>query len=167
MNQIKQHEEKIGDDTSNKRKWEGDHKGSSSQQQSKKPKIDLIPGAAFVAQAPYRLAPSEIKELTDQLQELSNKGFIRPSSSPWGALGDKENGLQLIKQKLYSAPILALPEGSEDFVVYCYASHKGLGAVLMRKEKVIAYASRQLKNHEKNYTTHDLELGSVVFALKF
>ncbi|GKB18279.1 putative reverse transcriptase domain-containing protein [Tanacetum coccineum] len=201
MNQIKQHEEKIGDDTSNKRKWEGDHKGSSSQQQSKKPKvirahtaglsnkkgyvgnlpltlilrakqsllvakqkaevtcyecgmlghykskcpmnetlivrgdgsdqgnetrlniisctktqkymlkgchvflahvttkkakdkseekrledIDLIPGAALVAQAPYLLALSEIKKLADQLQELSNNGFIRPSSSPWGAL---------------------------------------------------------------------------------
>ncbi|GJV05170.1 putative reverse transcriptase domain-containing protein [Tanacetum coccineum] len=65
-----------------------------------------------------------------------------------------------------SAPILALPEGSEDFVVYCDASHKGLGVVLMQREKVIAYASRQLKIHEKNYTTHDLELGSVVFALK-
>ncbi|GJT83247.1 putative reverse transcriptase domain-containing protein [Tanacetum coccineum] len=57
-------------------------------------------------------------------------------------------------------------EGSENFVVYCDASHKGLGAVLMQKEKVIAYASRQLKVHEKNYTTHDLELGAVVFALK-
>ncbi|GJV39848.1 putative reverse transcriptase domain-containing protein [Tanacetum coccineum] len=65
-----------------------------------------------------------------------------------------------------SAPILALPEGSEDFVVYCDASHKGLGAVFMQREKVIAYASRQLKVHEKNYTTYDLELGLVVFALK-
>ncbi|GJZ01468.1 putative reverse transcriptase domain-containing protein [Tanacetum coccineum] len=64
------------------------------------------------------------------------------------------------------APILALPEGSENFVVYCNASHKGLGAVLMQREKVIAYRSRQLKIHEKNYTTHDLELGAVVFALK-
>nr|GFC47170.1 hypothetical protein [Tanacetum cinerariifolium] len=67
---------------------------------------------------------------------------------------------------LVGAPILALLEGSEDFVVYCDASHKGLGAVLMHREKVIAYASQQLKVHEKNYTTHDLELGSVVFALK-
>ncbi|GKF48573.1 putative reverse transcriptase domain-containing protein, partial [Tanacetum coccineum] len=73
---------------------------------------------------------------------------------------------QLLKQKLYSAPILALPEGSENFVVYCDASQKGLGAVLMQREKVIAYASRQLKVHEKNYNTHDLELGAVVFALK-
>nr|GFA76517.1 putative reverse transcriptase domain-containing protein [Tanacetum cinerariifolium] len=53
---------------------------------------------------------------------------------------------------------LALPEGSEDFIVYCDASNKGLGAVLMQKEKVISYASRKLKIHEKNYTTHDLEL---------
>ncbi|GJX36034.1 putative reverse transcriptase domain-containing protein [Tanacetum coccineum] len=315
--------------------------------------IDLIPGAAPVARAPYRLAPSEMKELSEQLQELSDKGFIRPSSSPWGApvlfvkkkdgsfrmcidyrqlnkltvknryplpriddLFDQLQGssiyskidlrleyhqlrvreqdipkmafrtwyghyefqvmpfgltntpavfidlmnrvckpyldkfvivfiddiliyskdkkeheehlkaiLELLKkEKLYakfskcnfrplkvqflghvidsrgihvdpakiesikdwaspktpteirqflglagyyrSAPILALPEGSEDFVVYCDASHKGLGVVLMQREKVIAYASRQLKIHEKNYTTHDLELGSVVFALK-
>ncbi|GJZ91654.1 putative reverse transcriptase domain-containing protein [Tanacetum coccineum] len=77
-----------------------------------------------------------------------------------------EAAFQLLKQKLCSAPILALPEGSENFVVYCDASHKGLGAVLMQREKVIAYASRQLKVHEKNYTTHDLELDVVVFALK-
>ncbi|GJS29523.1 retrotransposon protein, putative, ty3-gypsy subclass [Tanacetum coccineum] len=54
--------------------------------------------------------------------------------------------------------ILALPEGSEDFIVYCDASIKGLGAMLMQREKVIAYASRELKIHEKNYTTRDLEL---------
>ncbi|GJR24983.1 putative reverse transcriptase domain-containing protein [Tanacetum coccineum] len=77
--------------------------------------------------------------------------------------GDKqETTFQLLKQKLCSAPILALPEGSEDFIVYCDASIKGLGAVLMQREKVIAYASRQLKIHEKNYTTHDLELRAVV-----
>ncbi|GJX88908.1 putative reverse transcriptase domain-containing protein [Tanacetum coccineum] len=67
---------------------------------------------------------------------------------------------------VHLAPILALPEGSKNFVVYCDGSHKGLGAVLMQKEKVIAYASHQLKVHEKNYTTHDLELGALVFALK-
>ncbi|GKE77699.1 putative reverse transcriptase domain-containing protein, partial [Tanacetum coccineum] len=77
-----------------------------------------------------------------------------------------EAAFQLLKQKLCSAPILALPKGSENFVVYCDASHKGLGTVLMQREKVIAYTSRQLKIHEKNYTTHDLELGAVVFALK-
>ncbi|GJW38738.1 putative reverse transcriptase domain-containing protein [Tanacetum coccineum] len=219
--------------------------------------IDLILGAAPVARAPYRLAPSEMKELSEQLRELSDKGFIRPSSSPWGApvlfvknkdgsfrmcidyrelnkltvknhyplprinnLFDQLQGSSIfskidlrsgyhqlrvreqdipktafqtrgihvdpakieaikdwaspktpteIRQFLglagyyRSAPILALPEGSEDFVVYFDASHKGLGAVLTQREKVIAYASRQLKVHEKNYTTHDLEfrLGSV------
>nr|GEU30352.1 hypothetical protein [Tanacetum cinerariifolium] len=261
--------------------------------------IDLIPEVAPVARAPYRLAPSEMKELSEQLQELSDKGFIRPSSSPWGAsvlfvkkkdgsfrwcidyrelnkltvkncyplpriddlldrlqgssvyskidlrsgtrtrcskygiqyLNEKEHKehlkeiLELLKkEKLYakfskckfwipkvqflghvidsrgihvdpykiesikdwaspktpteicqflslagyyqSEQILALPKGSEYFVVYCDASHKGLGDVLMQREKVIAYASRQLRIHEKNYTTHDLELGSVVFALK-
>nr|GEY77095.1 putative reverse transcriptase domain-containing protein [Tanacetum cinerariifolium] len=82
--------------------------------------IDLIPGAAPVGWTPYRLAPSEMKELSDQLKELSNKGFIRPS----------------------------------------------LGMILMKREKVIAYGIRQLKVHEKNYTTHYLELGAIVFALK-
>ncbi|GJS74752.1 putative reverse transcriptase domain-containing protein, partial [Tanacetum coccineum] len=82
----------------------------------------------------------------------------------WGE--DEEEAFQMLKQKLFSAPILALPEGSEDFVVYCDASIKGYGAVLMQREKVIAYASRQLKKHAENYTTHDLELGAVVFALR-
>ncbi|GJS92716.1 putative reverse transcriptase domain-containing protein [Tanacetum coccineum] len=78
----------------------------------------------------------------------------------------EEAVFQLLKQKLCSVPILALLKGSEDFVVYYDASHKELGAVLMQKEKVMAYVSRQLKVHEKNYTTHDLELEAVVFALK-
>ncbi|GJW17828.1 putative reverse transcriptase domain-containing protein [Tanacetum coccineum] len=269
-----------------------------------------IPGAAPIARAPYRLAPSEIKELSDQLQELSDKGFIRPNSLPWGApvlfvkkkdgsfrmcidyrelnkltvknrypllriddLFDQLQGssvyskidlrsgyhqlqvrkedipktafrtryghyefqvmpfgltnapavfmvlmnhvckpyldkfvivfiddiliysknekeheehlkaiLELLKteelyakfskcefwipKKLCSAPILALPKGSEDFIVYCDASIKCLGAVLMQREKVIAYASHQLEIHEKNYATHDLELGAIVFTLK-
>ncbi|GJT85852.1 putative reverse transcriptase domain-containing protein [Tanacetum coccineum] len=270
--------------------------------------IDLVPGAAPVARTPYRLAPTRMQELSTQLQELFDKGFIRPSSSPWGApilfvkkkdgsfwmcndyrelnkltvknryplprindLFDQLQGLRvyskidlrsgyhqlrsrkeheghlrlilkllkeekfegihvdpakiesikdwaslktpteirqflglagyyrrfiegfskiarpmtkltqksvkfdwgekakvsfpLLKQKLCNVPILALPEGSENFVVYCDASHKGLGAVLMQREHVIAYASRQLRVHEKNYITHDLELSAVVFAL--
>ncbi|GJT14899.1 putative reverse transcriptase domain-containing protein [Tanacetum coccineum] len=81
----------------------------------------------------------------------------------WGEKA--EVAFRLLKQKLCSVSISALPEGSENFVVYCDASHKRLGAVLMQKEKVLAYASRQLKVHEKNYTTHDLELDAV-FALK-
>ncbi|GJX65764.1 putative reverse transcriptase domain-containing protein [Tanacetum coccineum] len=79
--------------------------------------------------------------------------------------GSEEEAFQTLKQKLCSAMILALPEGTKDFVVYCDASLKGYGAVLMRREKVIAYASRQFKVHEENYTTNDLELGAVVFAL--
>ncbi|GKE13270.1 putative reverse transcriptase domain-containing protein [Tanacetum coccineum] len=83
-----------------------------------------------------------------------------------GLAGEKEEtAFQLLKQKLCSVPILALLEGSENFMAYCDASHKGLGAVLMQNEKVIAYASRQLKIHEKNYT-HDLEFRAIVFALK-
>ncbi|GJY80830.1 putative reverse transcriptase domain-containing protein, partial [Tanacetum coccineum] len=267
--------------------------------------IELIPGATPIAKSPYRLAPSELEELSGQLKELQDKGFIRPSSSPWGApvlfvkkkdgsfrmcidyrelnkltiknryplpriddlfdqlqglqyfskidlrfgyhqlrvheddipktafrtryryfeftvipfgltnapaflghvingdgihvdpskieavknweaprtssevrsfLGlagktfdwgeEQENAFQTLKDKLCNAPVLALPDGPEDFVVYCDASGVGLGCVLMQKNKVIAYASRQLKICEKNYTTHDLELGAVVFALK-
>nr|GEV41699.1 putative reverse transcriptase domain-containing protein [Tanacetum cinerariifolium] len=136
--------------------------------------INLMPGVAPAARAPYRLAPSEMKELSEQLQELSDKGFIRPSSLPWGALkkvifewGDKqEAAFQTLKNKLCSAPILVLPQGAKNLIVYCDVPYKGVGAVLMQNEKVIAYASRQLKIHEKNYTTHDLELGAVVFALK-
>ncbi|GJY83722.1 putative reverse transcriptase domain-containing protein [Tanacetum coccineum] len=78
----------------------------------------------------------------------------------------KRNNFSKYEEKLCSAPILALPEGSEDFIVYCDASIKGLDAVLMQRENVISYASRQLKIHEKNYTTHDMELGAVLFALK-
>ena len=65
-----------------------------------------------------------------------------------------------------SALILTLPSGTEGFTIYSDASHRGLGCVLMQHGKVIAYASRQLRPHEKNYPTHDLELAAVVFALK-
>ncbi|GJS00109.1 putative reverse transcriptase domain-containing protein [Tanacetum coccineum] len=245
--------------------------------------IKLIPGAAPVARAPYRLAPAEMKELAKQLKELSDKGFIRPSSSSRGApilFVKKKDGSfrmcidyrelnkltvknhyplprindlfdQLQGSNIYSkidlrsgyhqlrvreedipktafrtryahyefrvmpfgltnAPavfmdlmnrvckpyldkfvivfiddiliysrnekeheehlktILELLKKEElkDFMVYCDASIKGLGVILMLRMKVITYASRQLKINEKNYTTHDLELGAVVFALK-
>nr|GEX76150.1 hypothetical protein [Tanacetum cinerariifolium] len=231
--------------------------------------INLVPGASPVAWASYRLAPAEMQELSTQLQEFSNRGFIRPRSSPWGApvlfvkkkdgsfrmwsrvyskidlrsgyhqlrvreedipktafrtryghyefqvmpfgltnapavvmdlmnrvqfLGhviDSEGihvdpakieaikdwespktpteirqflaAFQLLKQKLCSASILALPEGSENFMVYCDASHKGLGAVLMQREKVIGL--KLLKNilnaqskarKEENFINEDL-----------
>ncbi|GJX08621.1 putative reverse transcriptase domain-containing protein [Tanacetum coccineum] len=109
-----------------------------------------------------RVDPTKIESIKDwaAMMKLTQKSM----KFDWGEKA--EAAFQLLKQKLCSAPILALPKGSENFVVYCDASHKGLGAVLMQKEKVIAYASRQLRVHEKNYTTHDLELGVVVFALK-
>ncbi|GKB14893.1 putative reverse transcriptase domain-containing protein [Tanacetum coccineum] len=131
--------------------------------------IDLVPGDAPVARAPYRLAPSEMQELSVQLQELSDEGFIRPRTSVYSKIdlrsgyhqlrvrdedipktafrtivGEKEEAtFQTLKHKLCSAPILALSEGSENFVVYCNASHKGLGAVLMQKERVIAYVKAE------------------------
>ncbi|XP_073049525.1 uncharacterized protein [Primulina eburnea] len=70
-----------------------------------------------------------------------------------------------LKEMLTSAPVLALPEGTEEFVVYTDASKEGFGCVLMQNYNIIAYASRKLKNHELNYPTHDLELGAIVFAL--
>ena len=71
-----------------------------------------------------------------------------------------------LKRRLTSAPILALPSGVGGFSVYYDASRIGLGCVLMQRGKVIAYASRQLKGHEQNYPTHDLEMAAVIFALK-
>ena len=72
----------------------------------------------------------------------------------------------MLKDRLTSAPGLTLPQGTKGFMVYCDASRVGLGCVLMQNGKVIAYASMQLKVHERNYPTHDLELATVVFALK-
>ncbi|GJW36545.1 putative reverse transcriptase domain-containing protein [Tanacetum coccineum] len=108
----------------------------------------------------YRRFIKYFSKIAKSLTELTqkHKKYI------WGE--NQESSFQLLKQKLYEAPILALPEGNNDFVIYCYASHQGLGAMLMQKEKIIVYASQQLKPNEENYTTHDLELGAVMFALK-
>nr|GEZ73063.1 hypothetical protein [Tanacetum cinerariifolium] len=134
--------------------------------------INLIPGTAPVARAPYRLAPSEMQDLSNQLQELIDIGFIRPKVRQFlGLTGyyqrfiegflkiakpltkltqkhkkyiweeDQDSAFQLLKLKLCKDSILGLPEGNDDFVVYCDASLQGLGAVLMQKEKVITYAS--------------------------
>nr|GEZ08462.1 hypothetical protein [Tanacetum cinerariifolium] len=215
-------------------------------------RIDLVPRATPVARAPYRLASSEMRELSVQLQELLKKGFIRPSSSqtryghfefhvmPFGLTNapavfmhlmnrvckpyldkfiivfiddilvyskdeeEHEKHLKIILELLkkgrfgvhvdpakieainswavmtmpieerqflrlagyYRRFIKAVPEENEYFVVYCDASLKGFGAVLMQRERVIAYASRQLKVHEENYTTHDLELGAKELNLR-
>ncbi|KAI3808009.1 hypothetical protein L1987_23949 [Smallanthus sonchifolius] len=105
-------------------------------------------------------APKTPTEIAVPLTALTHKG----KPYVWGS--KQEEAFQTLKQKLCNAPILTLPEGNDDLVVYCDASNLGLGCVLMQRGKVIAYASRQLKIHEKNYTTHDLELGAVIFALK-
>ncbi|GKA76741.1 reverse transcriptase domain-containing protein [Tanacetum coccineum] len=99
--------------------------------------------------------PAKIEAIAKSLTELTqkNKKYI------WGE--DQESAFQLLKQKLCEALILALPKGNGDFVIYCDASYQGLGAVLIQREKVNAYASRQLKSNKENYTTHDLELGAV------
>ncbi|GKB26010.1 putative reverse transcriptase domain-containing protein [Tanacetum coccineum] len=96
----------------------------------------------------YRRFIKDFSKIAKSLTELTqkNKKYI------WGE--DQESAFQLLKQKLCEAPILALPEGNDNFVVYCDASHQCLGAVLMQREKVIAYASRQLKPNEENYTTY-------------
>ncbi|GJY69870.1 putative reverse transcriptase domain-containing protein [Tanacetum coccineum] len=175
--------------------------------------IDLVPGATPVARAPYRLAPSKMKELAEQLQELTDKGFIRPSSSPWGApvlFVKKKDGSfrmcidyrelnkltvknrypllriddlfdQLQGSSIYSKidlrtsystvePKLGMPQSWPYLRAENISSHtaiypkEGFGSVLSKEEKVISYASRRIKIHEKNYTTHDLELGAVVFT---
>nr|GEV13410.1 putative reverse transcriptase domain-containing protein [Tanacetum cinerariifolium] len=94
-------------------------------------------------------------------------GEIHPRITTLEGQGDKQDeSFYIIKEKLCNALVLALPDGPNDFVVYCDASKQGFECVLMQRGKVIAYASRQLKTHENNYTTHDLELGAVAFALK-
>ncbi|GKB87166.1 putative reverse transcriptase domain-containing protein, partial [Tanacetum coccineum] len=108
----------------------------------------------------YRRFIKDFSKIAKSLTELThkNKKYICGK--------DQESAFQLLKQKLCEAPILVLLEGNDNFVVYCDASHQGLEAVLMQREKVIAYASRQLKPNEENYTTPDLKLGAIVFALK-
>ena len=77
-----------------------------------------------------------------------------------------EEAFQELKRRLTTAPILIVPDKGQGYTVYCDASRAGLGCVLMQSERVVAYCSRQLKNHEQNYPTHDIELATVVFALK-
>ncbi|GJQ89168.1 putative reverse transcriptase domain-containing protein [Tanacetum coccineum] len=108
----------------------------------------------------YRRFIKDFSKIAKYLTELTQKN----KKYSWEE--KQETTFQLLKQKLYEALILALPKGNNNFVVYYDASLQGLGAVLMQREKVIAYASRQLKPNEENYTTHDLKLGAVVFAHK-
>ena len=108
----------------------------------------------------YRKFVADFSKLAMPLTTLTRKG----KKFEWTE--DCEKSFQELKRRLTSAPILTIPDGDEGFVIYSDASKMGLGAVLMQNGKVIAYASRQLKDYEKNYPTHDLELAAVVFALK-
>ena len=108
----------------------------------------------------YRRFVEDFSRLATPLTQLTRKG------TPFVWSPACEDSFQNLKQRLVTAPVLTVPDGSGSFVIYSDASKKGLGCVLMQKGKVVAYASRQLKSHEQNYPTHDLELAAVVFALK-
>ncbi|XP_028090712.1 uncharacterized protein LOC114290912 [Camellia sinensis] len=191
--------------------------------------IELIPGMGPISKAPYWMAPAELKELKEQLQELLDKSFIRPSVSPWGApvlfVKKNDDGVSVDPKKVeavvewnrptsvteirsflglagyyrrfvegfsrISMPLFNTKKGlnlngldvvrrvsrskepigvcsstyssDEGFTIYSDALKMGLGCVLMQNDKVVAYASRQLKPYEQNYPTHDLELAAVVW----
>lgn len=108
----------------------------------------------------YRRFIQDFSRIAVPLTKLTRKGV----NFEWGA--EQEKAFGTLTEKLCNAPVLTLPEGTEDFVVYSDASNKGLGYILMQRGKVIAYASRQLKEPETRYATHDLELAAIVFALK-
>lgn len=108
----------------------------------------------------YRRFIQDFSKIAVPLTKLTRKSV----SFVWGE--EQKLAFETLRKKLCEAPVLTLPEGIEDMTVYCDASYHGLGCVLMQRGKVISYASRQLKTHEANYPTHDLELAAVVFALK-
>ncbi|KAL0551627.1 hypothetical protein IC582_010716 [Cucumis melo] len=108
----------------------------------------------------YRRFVENFSRIATPLTQLTRKG------APFVWSKACEDSFQTLKQKLVTAPVLTVPDGSGSFAIYSDASKKGLGCVLMQQGKVVAYASRQLKSHEQNYPTHDLELAAVVFALK-
>ncbi|KAL4025931.1 hypothetical protein IC575_014337 [Cucumis melo] len=108
----------------------------------------------------YRRFVENFSRIATPLTQLTRKG------APFVWSKACEDSFQNLKQKLVTAPVLTVPDGSGSFVIYSDASKKGLGCVLMQQGKVVAYATRQLKSHEQNYPTHDLELAAVVFALK-
>ncbi|KAL0545085.1 hypothetical protein IC582_020226 [Cucumis melo] len=108
----------------------------------------------------YRRFVEDFSRIAGPLTQLTRKG------TPFVWSLACESSFQKLKQKLMTAPVLTVPDGSGSFLIYSDASKKGLGCVLMQQGKVVAYASGQLKSHEQNYPTHDLELAAAVFALK-
>nr|GEX02278.1 putative reverse transcriptase domain-containing protein [Tanacetum cinerariifolium] len=128
------------------------------------PLFDSGADKSFVSTNFITLIDIEPIELDTSYEVKSSNEKVKNKPYVWG--DNEEEPFQTLKLKLCSLPILSLPKGNEDFVVYCDASLKGFGAILMQREKVIAYTSRQLRKNEENYTTHDLELGAVLFALR-
>jgi len=108
----------------------------------------------------YRRFIEGFSKIVAPLTQLTRK------DQPFAWTDCYEESFQELKQKLTSALVLVIPDTDKPFEVYYDASHQGLVCVLMQDRRVVAYASRQLKNHERNYPTHDLELAAVVFALK-
>jgi len=108
----------------------------------------------------YRRFIEGFSKIVAPLTQLTQK------DQPFTWINKCEESFQELKRRLMSAPILVIPDVGKPFEVYCDVSHLGLGCVLMQEKKVVAYASRQLKVHERNYPTHDLELATIMFALK-
>ena len=108
----------------------------------------------------YRRFVQDLVRIASPLTQLTKKGV------PFVWNDTCEASFQELNQRLVSASVLTVPESSAGYVIYSDASKKGLGCVIMQHGKVVAYASRQLKDYEKNYPTHYLELAAVVFALK-
>ena len=108
----------------------------------------------------YRRFIKDFSKIASPLNQL----LCKDNKFDWAS--KCEASFQELKNRLVTAPVLTVPQGNEGFVVYSDASRQGLGCVLMQSGKVVAYASRQLKPHELNYPTHDLELAAVIFALK-
>ncbi|KAL4028562.1 hypothetical protein IC575_011759 [Cucumis melo] len=108
----------------------------------------------------YRRFVEDFSRIASPLTQLTRKGtpFVWSSAC--------ESSFQELKKKLVTAAVLKVPDGSGSFVIYSDSSKKEVGCALMHQGKVVAYASHQLKSHEQNYPTHDLELAAVVFALK-
>src|ERR1044072_9162582 len=108
----------------------------------------------------YRRFVKDYAKLTSPLTQLTKK------NQPFAWTEKCEASFQELKERLTTTAVLALPIEGEPYDVYCDASHNGLGSEMMQQGKAVAYASRQLKIHEKNYPTHDLELAAIVYALK-
>ncbi|GKA73403.1 putative reverse transcriptase domain-containing protein [Tanacetum coccineum] len=142
--------------------------------------FDQLQGSQYFSKIDIRFGYHQLRVHEDDIPKIAFRtryGHFEFTVMPFGLTNapacktfdwreEQERAFQTLKDKLCNAPVLALLDGPKDFVVYCDASGLGLGYVLMQRGMVIAYASRQLKIHEKYYTTHDLELGVVMFALK-